>query len=160
MRRVLQSFLSSSSSSLATTLRCESQSKYLCPHSNANQNSRTPFQTAYPCEIWPYRLRSRGLIVTLTTSVVAIFFNTFVNPIALERIGWKYYFVFIVMLILLGITVYFFYPETRGHTLEQMAVLFDGGAEIPSPADMAQRSRSLVSEKNAMVVSSEHEERV
>jgi H+/Cl- antiporter ClcA len=92
--------------------------------------------------------------------VVAIFFNTFVNPIALERIGWRYYFVFIVMLVLLGITVYFFYPETRGHTLEQMAVLFDGDSEIPSPADMAQRSRSLVSEKNAMVVSSEHEERV
>jgi hypothetical protein len=92
--------------------------------------------------------------------VVAIFFNTFVNPIALERIGWKYYFVFIVMLILLGITVYFFYPETRGHTLEQMAVLFDGDSEIPSPADMAQRSRSLVSEKNAMAVSSEHEELV
>lgn len=64
------------------------------------------------------------------------------------------------MLILLGITVYFFYPETRGRTLEQMAVLFDGDAEVPSPADIAERSKSIVSEKNAMVVSSEHEERV
>ena len=99
-------------------------------------------------------------MVTLTTSVVAIFFNTFVNPVALERIGWKYYFVFIVMLVLLGVTVYFFYPETRGHTLEQMAVVFDGHAGIPSPAGVAQRSKSLVSEKNAMVISSEHEERV
>jgi H+/Cl- antiporter ClcA len=105
-------------------------------------------------------LRSRGLVVTLTTSVIAIFFNTFVNPVALERIGWKYYFVFIVMLILLGITVYFFYPETRGHTLEQMAVIFDGQAEIPSPAEMVQRSKSLVSEKDTVVISSEHQERV
>jgi H+/Cl- antiporter ClcA len=121
---------------------------------------RTPFQTAYPCEIWPYRLRSRGLVVTLTTSVVAIFFNTFVNPVALGSIGWKYYFVFVVMLVLLGITVYFFYPETRGHTLEQMAVIFDGHAEVPSPADMAQRSKSLVAEKNAIIISSEHQERV
>ncbi|KAM0709861.1 hypothetical protein Q7P35_003903 [Cladosporium inversicolor] len=120
----------------------------------------TPFQTAYPCEIWPYRLRSRGLVVTLTTSVVAIFFNTFVNPVALESIGWRYYFVFIVMLILLGITVYFFYPETRGHTLEQMAVIFDGHAELPSPAEMAHRSKSLVSEKDAVIISSEHQERV
>lgn len=142
------------------TSRCESHLEDLSLDSRADQDSRTPFQTAYPCEIWPYRLRSRGLIVTLTTSVVAIFFNTFVNPIALERIGWKYYFVFVVMLILLGITVYFFYPETRGHTLEQMAVLFDGDSEIPSPAEMAQRSKSLVSEKNAMIVSSEHEERL
>lgn len=127
----------------------------------ANENRRTPFQTAYPCEIWPYRLRSRGLTVTLTTSVVAIFFNTFVNPIALERIGWKYYIVFIVVLILLGLTVYFYYPETRGHTLEQMAVIFDGDdAEVPAATVMAERSRSIVSEKHAIVVSSDHDERL
>ncbi|KAM0720702.1 hypothetical protein Q7P37_004839 [Cladosporium fusiforme] len=121
----------------------------------------TPFQTAYPCEIWPYRLRSRGLIVTLTTAVVAIFFNTFVNPIALERIGWKYYIVFIVMLILLGLTVFFFYPETRGHTLEQMAVIFDGAdAEVPLAAETVERSKSVVSEKHAMIVSGDRDERV
>jgi hypothetical protein len=91
---------------------------------------------------------------------VAIFFNTFVNPIALESIGWKYYFVFVIMLVLLTITIYFFYPETRGHTLEQMAVLFDGDSGVPFPADMVQRSKSLVSEKNAIMVSSEHAERV
>lgn len=94
------------------------------------------------------------------TTVIAIFFNTFVNPIALERIGWKYYFVFIVVLIILGITVYFFYPETRGHTLEQMAVIFDGQDAVVSPAETAERSKSIVSEKKAVVVSSDHEEDV
>lgn len=93
--------------------------------------------------------------------MVAIFFNTFVNPIALERIGWRYYIVFIVMLILLGLTVYFFYPETRGHTLEQMAVIFDGAnAEVPPAAETVERSKSIVSEKNAVLVSSDHDERV
>lgn len=92
---------------------------------------------------------------------MAIFFNTFVNPIALERIGWKYYIVFIVILILLGLTVYFYYPETRGHTLEQMAVIFDGDdAEVPAATVMAERSRSIVSEKHAIVVSSDHDERL
>lgn len=87
--------------------------------------------------------------------MVAIFFNTFVNPIALERIGWKYYFVFIVVLLVMAFTIYFFYPETRGHTLEQMAVIFDGErAEVPSAAVTAERSRSIVSEKTAMAVSS------
>lgn len=52
-------------------------------------------------------------------------FNTFVNPIALDSIGWKYYFVFVAVLIAYEITVYFAYPETRGHTLEDMAMIFD-----------------------------------
>ena len=91
-----------------------------------NNPKRTPFLTAYPCEIWQFSLRSRGLTVSWCSTVVAIFINTFVNPIALEAIRWKYYIVFIVMLTLLLVTVYFAYPETRGHTLEQMAVIFDG----------------------------------
>jgi hypothetical protein len=33
------------------------------------------------------------------------------------------------------LSVYFFYPETRGHTLEQMAVIFDqDAAALPPPA--------------------------
>jgi H+/Cl- antiporter ClcA len=116
---------------------------------------RTPFQTAYPCEIWPYRLRSRGLIVTLTTAVIAIFFNTFVNPIALERLGWKYYFVFLAVLVVMAFTIYFFYPETRGHTLEQMAVIFDGeDAEVPVAGALVERSRSVVSGKTGVGVES------
>lgn len=80
--------------------------------------------------------------------MLAIFFNTFVNPIALESIGWKYYFVFIVVLILFFVTAYFFYPETRGHTLEQIAYLFDGeDAKAPQPGTTAERSQSIASEK-------------
>ncbi|GAB1198743.1 general substrate transporter [Aspergillus pseudonomiae] len=86
----------------------------------------TPLLTAYPCEIWPFRLRSRGLTVAWVASICAIFFNTFVNPIALDAIEWKYYIVFIVVLLIFGVTAYFFYPETKGYTLEQIAVIFDG----------------------------------
>ena len=86
---------------------------------------RTPLLTAYPCEIWPFRLRSRGLTVAWVASICAIFFNTFVNPIALNAIEWKYYIVFIVVLLIFGVTAYFFYPETKGYTLEQIAVIFD-----------------------------------
>ena len=108
----------------------------------------TPLLISYPCEIWPYRLRSRGLTVTFVSTVLAIFFNTFVNPIALEAIGWKYYLVFVVVLIAFGVTAYFFYPETRGYSLEQMAVIFDGeDAEVDSPEKVAEevvRRRSSV----------------
>jgi len=33
---------------------------------------------------------------------------------------------FVAVLLVMGAVIYFYYPETRGHTLEQMAVLFDG----------------------------------
>ena len=32
----------------------------------------TPLLVSYPCEIWPYRLRSRGLTVTFVTTVLAV----------------------------------------------------------------------------------------
>ncbi|THY13155.1 general substrate transporter [Aureobasidium pullulans] len=106
----------------------------------------TPLLYSYPCEIWPYRLRSRGLTVTNITTVLAICSNTFVNPIALEKIAWRYYIVFVVVLIIYGITVYVWFPETKGYSLEQMAVVFDGDvAEVPYPAEIAKRSASMVS---------------
>ncbi|PCG90188.1 Major facilitator superfamily domain, general substrate transporter [Penicillium occitanis (nom. inval.)] len=86
----------------------------------------TPLLLAYTCEIWPYTLRTKGITVMWVTAISAIFFNTFVNPIALEAIGWKYYIVFVVVLIIFCITAYLFYPETRGHSLERMAVIFEG----------------------------------
>lgn len=60
------------------------------------------------------------------STYAAIFFNIFVNPIALEAIGWKYYIVFAVILVIITVTIYFFYPETKGHSLEEMAVVFEG----------------------------------
>lgn len=60
------------------------------------------------------------------STICAAFFNIFVNPIALEAIAWKYYLVFIAVLLLFGVTAYFVYPETKGYTLEQVAIIFDG----------------------------------
>jgi len=92
----------------------------------------TPLLVAYPVEIWQYGLRARGVAVTLTTTLAAVFFNIFVNPIALQAIAWKYYFVYIVMGFLIVTTIYYTYPETRGHSLEEMARIFDGdSAELP-----------------------------
>ena len=73
-------------------------------------------------------------------------FYSVVNPIALDSIAWKYYIVFVVVLIIYGVTVWFAFPETKGYSLEQMAVVFDGdAAEVPFPAETAERSASMVS---------------
>ncbi|KAK2051850.1 MFS general substrate transporter [Colletotrichum caudatum] len=53
-------------------------------------------------------------------SLGAIFFNTFIDPIALDAIQWKHYSVFVVILVAMLFSVWFTYPETRGRTLENM----------------------------------------
>ncbi|KAJ5131937.1 Major facilitator superfamily domain general substrate transporter [Penicillium atrosanguineum] len=104
----------------------------------------TPFLTGYPCEIWPYRLRSRGLTVTWVATIVGMFFNTFVNPIALAAIAWRYYIVFIAVLLVFGVTAFFFYPETKGYSLEQIAVIFDGPeALVGNATDIANATEDL-----------------
>ncbi|KAE8419514.1 hypothetical protein BDV36DRAFT_251150 [Aspergillus pseudocaelatus] len=90
-----------------------------------NYARKTHLLTAYPCEVWPYQLRSRGLSLAWVSVAFGNMFKTFVNPITLDNIGWTYYLVFVAVLIAYEITVYFGYPETRGHTLEHMAVRFD-----------------------------------
>jgi H+/Cl- antiporter ClcA len=70
--------------------------------------------------------------MNLATSM-ATFFNIFINPIALDGIQWRYYLVYVALLFVITITIYFFYPETRGHSLEEMASIFDGEkAALPS----------------------------
>lgn len=85
----------------------------------------TPLIISYPTEIWPFTLRAYGLAVVNLSTQVAAFFNIFVNPIAFDSIHWKYYTVFVVLLVILLATCYFSYPETRGHSLEEMARIFD-----------------------------------
>ena len=50
-----------------------------------------PFVVAYPLEILPYPIRTKGLSALGFFITLALIFNQYVNPIALHRIGWKYY---------------------------------------------------------------------
>ena len=52
--------------------------------------------------------------------------NQYVNPIGLARIAWKFYFVYIVILVFECLTIWFFFVETKGFTLEEVGVLLDG----------------------------------
>ncbi|KAL4867844.1 hypothetical protein BDV12DRAFT_186395 [Aspergillus spectabilis] len=61
-----------------------------------------PMLTAYPCEIWPFALRSRGLSVAWLSANGALIFNIF-----------RYYFVFVAILVCYAVISYFFYPETK-----------------------------------------------
>lgn len=88
----------------------------------------------YYMEVAPYQLRAKTSAMKAFGEAGASFFNNFVNPIAMSRIGWKYYIVWCCVLVTNFLTIYFFYPETKGLSLEEVSQLFDGN-EIESRVD-------------------------
>jgi sugar porter (SP) family MFS transporter len=86
----------------------------------------TPLLLGYPTEIFPYSLRSKGLTVELLTVYGSLIILSFVNPIALDNIGWHYYIVFCCLLAVFFVVTFFLFPETKGYSLEEIAEVFDG----------------------------------
>ena len=80
----------------------------------------------YPTEIFPYSLRAKGLTVEMIAIYGSLVMLAFVNPIALDKIGWHYFIVFCVLLVIILITTWFLFPETKGYSLEEIAEIFDG----------------------------------
>ncbi|KAL8278523.1 hypothetical protein RQP46_009015 [Phenoliferia psychrophenolica] len=89
----------------------------------------TPLAIGYPAEILPTKARAKGLGITYLAIYVALVFNTYCNPLALEAIGWKYYIVYCVVLFVSFFVIYFQFPETRGKSLEEIAEIFDGSRD-------------------------------
>ncbi|RDB26139.1 Lactose permease [Hypsizygus marmoreus] len=86
----------------------------------------TPMLVAYTLEILPYRIRAKGFAFMNLTVMLTIAFNQFINPVAIDAIGWWYYLVYCGWLIVELVFVVTFIVETRGRTLEETAALFDG----------------------------------
>lgn len=47
-----------------------------------------------------------------------------VTPLALEVISWRYFLIFLFSNAIFVVILYFFFPETKGKTLEEMNALF------------------------------------
>ena len=92
----------------------------------------TPLLMSYPTEIFTYTIRSKGLTCELLSIYGSLIIATFVNPIGLENIGWKYYIVFCCFLVVILAVVYFTFPETKGYSLEEIATIFDGPDAAPA----------------------------
>jgi len=86
----------------------------------------TPLIVSYTLEILPYGIRARGFALMNMTIQLTQAFNQFVNPWALDAIGWKYYLFYCGWLFLELLFILKYIVETRGRTLEETAALFDG----------------------------------
>ncbi|KAH8176524.1 sugar transporter domain-containing protein [Sarocladium implicatum] len=81
---------------------------------------------SYCAEILPFNIRARGLAVNFALTALSSVFNQYVNPVGLKELQWRYYFVYIAILVIECICIWFLFVETKGPTLEEIAELFDG----------------------------------
>lgn len=81
---------------------------------------------SYTVEILPYNIRAKGLTLCFCFTALSGVFNQYVNPIGLKNLGWKFYFVYIAVLVIQCIMIYFYYVETKGLPLEEISRVIDG----------------------------------
>ncbi|KAJ3559384.1 hypothetical protein NM688_g380 [Phlebia brevispora] len=86
----------------------------------------TPLIVMYTVEILPYSLRAKGFNIFNFVISLALIFNQYVNPIAMDHINWKYYIVYCCWLLFELVFLYIFIVETMGLSLEETAAVFDG----------------------------------
>lgn len=86
----------------------------------------TPITYAYVAEIFPFAHRGMGISITYFATYLGLMFNLFANPIAMASIGWKYYIVYVIINACTFVIMWFVFPETRGHSLEEIAMIFEG----------------------------------
>ena len=88
----------------------------------------TPF--LYPSEISTLRLRSKGSAISVLSKWIFNFLVVMITPVAIANIGWQTYIIWAVLNFSFIFVVYFFYPETKGLTLEESDRIFEGGDSI------------------------------
>lgn len=117
----------------------------------------------YGVEILPYNIRAKvinilllvrymrltscqGMTMLFLAVDLALFFNQYVNPIALKAIVWKYNIVYVVWLAFEFAVIWKFYIETRNTPLEEIVKHFDGESAVLGGVAATEKSRALAAE--------------
>ncbi|KAA8644458.1 hypothetical protein EYZ11_003566 [Aspergillus tanneri] len=78
----------------------------------------------YGPELLPLSVRAKGAAVGTSANWVWNFFVVMISPTLIQDLAWKGYLLFMCFNLLFVPTIYFFYPETVGLTLEEIDTLF------------------------------------
>ncbi|KDQ62665.1 hypothetical protein JAAARDRAFT_203742 [Jaapia argillacea MUCL 33604] len=85
----------------------------------------TPMQGVYATECLAYEARAKGLAFYNLVAQASSCINTFGLPVALQKLGWKVYVIFLVWDVFEVVIVYIFAVETKGLTLEEIDEVFN-----------------------------------
>ncbi|GAA5870362.1 hypothetical protein JCM8547_006614 [Rhodosporidiobolus lusitaniae] len=102
----------------------------------------TPLIGSYVVEILPFSIRGTGMAISAFSQYSANVASQWINPIGLESISWKFYFVYLALLTFFTMAIYFLFPETRGLSLEEVSLIFDQ----PGNASLEERKNAVDAE--------------
>ncbi|KAL1644645.1 hypothetical protein SLS61_008696 [Didymella pomorum] len=84
----------------------------------------------YPTEINSMAMRTKGAALGTATNWIFNFMVVEITPPGISSLHWKFYIIWCVFNFAFIPTVYFFYPETAGRTLEDLDRYFAGDAPL------------------------------
>ena len=102
-------------------------------------------------EVLSFEQRAKGMAFSSLAVNAAGLLNQFAWPVALEKIQWKTYLIFVIWCAVQTTVIYFFIPETKGRTLEELDEIF----EAPNPRKFSTQKKKLELDANANVVNIE-----
>ncbi|RVX73875.1 hypothetical protein B0A52_02765 [Exophiala mesophila] len=87
-------------------------------------------QFIYISEIWPMHLRAKGM--SLGVAMISLMNIVWLQsaPTAFQNIGWYFYLFFIIPGTIGSIIMWFFFPDTLGLPLEEVAAIFGDHEEV------------------------------
>ncbi|KAJ9057588.1 hypothetical protein DSO57_1021133 [Entomophthora muscae] len=92
-----------------------------------------PIAWIYPGEIFPTRVRSKATSLTTASNWAFNYVVSLFTPILMDKITWGLYLIFACFCVTMTLAIYFFYPETRGYSLEEIDALFNQGVSARNP---------------------------
>ncbi|KAI9371052.1 general substrate transporter [Aspergillus egyptiacus] len=84
----------------------------------------------YPAEIVPLRIRAPTNALSTSANWIFNFMVVMITPVAFNNIGYQTYIIFAVINAFIFPVVYFFFPETRYRSLEEMDAIFKKSTNV------------------------------
>jgi len=91
----------------------------------------------YPVEVLSFEMRAKGMGFSGMATAAAGLLNQFAWPVSMDKIGWHTYIIFTVWCGIQAVVIYFFIPETKNRTLEELDEIFN--AKYPVRASIAKK---------------------
>ncbi|KAK2051952.1 general substrate transporter [Colletotrichum caudatum] len=87
----------------------------------------------YAAEIAPLNIRAQVTAISACANWLFNFLVAEVSPHALDKMGYRYYIVYACITLFTFIVIFFFYPETKGRTLEEIDDIFIQSKSVWDP---------------------------